>query len=114
MYLLRSTLDCRASPNAFKLAISLSLAIWSIFRMNAGIRVTARIAITARTAIISISVKANVVGRRAAPSRAVQGGIHHPHDRAATVRSARWTRADIAAMSHLIASARCPPFSFTL
>src|SRR6266568_8629488 len=51
-------LCCRASPNDFNAALSVSPATLSICRTQAGTRMAARIAMTASTPIISISEKA--------------------------------------------------------
>src|SRR6266487_2694432 len=68
-------LCCRASPNDFKLALSWSPAVLSIWRTNDGARMVKRMASTARTPIISISenalwLRGNPVGR--VPSRGKQ------------------------------------------
>src|SRR6266508_6559307 len=60
-------LDCRASPNDFKAALSWSPAVLSIWRTKDGARAAARMAITARTPIISMSENARWLLRGAQP-----------------------------------------------
>src|SRR5688572_6395086 len=93
-------LCCSASPNAFKEALSWSLAPLSILRTKDGTRAVARIAITARTPTISISENAHWPLRGAQPqfngvrpsSGAAAGDLGQ-----ASMRSRARLRAEVAA-----------------